>query len=207
MFTHDQIWAAIDRLAESRGFSASGLARQAGLDPTAFNRSKRISPNGKPRWPSTESLAKILAVTDCTMRDLLSLIEGDAPESVSIPILSYDDAKAGRNTPRAKAEHFTLSIDIANTEPDMMFALRVADNRFSPIFREGAILIAARGMKCRADDRVLFHHGTLGLRAGIIDSATKKGTAILLPDDNVFKKIDITEDQLNWTARILWSSH
>ena len=49
MFTHTQIWAGIDRLAASFGFSASGLARQAGLDPTSFNKSKRISPDGKPR--------------------------------------------------------------------------------------------------------------------------------------------------------------
>ena len=74
MFTHTQIWAGIDRLAASFGFSASGLARQAGLDPTSFNKSKRISPDGKPRWPSTESISKILAVTGATMSDFISLI-------------------------------------------------------------------------------------------------------------------------------------
>lgn len=63
MFTHDEIWQAIDNLAAHHGYSPSGLAKRAGLDPTTFNRSKRISPEGKPRWPSTESLSKILTVT------------------------------------------------------------------------------------------------------------------------------------------------
>ncbi|MGE4313039.1 MAG: hypothetical protein AB7E85_02045 [Pseudobdellovibrionaceae bacterium] len=71
MFDHTAIWAAIDRLAKSNNLSTSGLARKAGLDPTAFNRSKRVTPDGKPRWPSTESIAKILAVTESTLTDMM----------------------------------------------------------------------------------------------------------------------------------------
>jgi phage repressor protein C with HTH and peptisase S24 domain len=41
MFTHKQVWNAIDVVAERYGFSASGLAKKAGLDPTSFNPSKR----------------------------------------------------------------------------------------------------------------------------------------------------------------------
>ena len=60
MLTHAQVWSAIDRLAARAGLSASGLARRAGLDPTTFNKSKRITPEGRARWPSTESIAKAL---------------------------------------------------------------------------------------------------------------------------------------------------
>jgi phage repressor protein C with HTH and peptisase S24 domain len=42
--THPQVWNAIDRLAARYGYSASGLAKKAGLDPTSFNKSKRITP-------------------------------------------------------------------------------------------------------------------------------------------------------------------
>ena len=76
MFTHKDIWKAIDKLAEGAGYSPSGLARQAGLDPTTFNKSKRISPDGKPRWPSTESIAKVLDVTGKTLSDIDSLMKG-----------------------------------------------------------------------------------------------------------------------------------
>src|SRR5207302_5353147 len=63
MLTHAQIWTALDRLAARAGLSASGLAKKAGLDPTTFNKSKRITPDGRQRWPSTESVAKSLAAT------------------------------------------------------------------------------------------------------------------------------------------------
>lgn len=75
MFSHTQIWLGLDRLAAARGYSPSGLARLAGLDPTSFNKSKRKSPDGKPRWPSTESLSKVLFVTGATLRDFITLIE------------------------------------------------------------------------------------------------------------------------------------
>src|SRR3954468_16268410 len=55
MLTHSDIWNAVDRLAARAGLSASGLAKKAGLDPTTFNKSKRVTPEGRPRWPSTES--------------------------------------------------------------------------------------------------------------------------------------------------------
>jgi transposase-like protein len=79
MFTHEQIWEAIDQLAERHGYSPSGLARQAGLDPTTFNKSKRTSSEGKPRWPSTESISKILAVTGEQLPELLQTGERDQP--------------------------------------------------------------------------------------------------------------------------------
>lgn len=78
MLTHDQIWQSIDRLAQGHGYSPSGLAKKAGLDPTTFNKSKRVSADGKPRWPSTESIAKILSVTGATMSEFLSLGEDRA---------------------------------------------------------------------------------------------------------------------------------
>jgi len=82
MFTHAQIWRGIDRLASSQGYSPSGLAKMAGLDPTSFNKSKRHSPDDKPRWPSTESLSKVLNVTGATMSDFIALIGDNDDEQV-----------------------------------------------------------------------------------------------------------------------------
>ena len=59
MLRHEDIWRAIDKLAHEHGLTPSGLARRAGLDATTFNRSKRMSREGKLRWPSTESVAKV----------------------------------------------------------------------------------------------------------------------------------------------------
>ena len=80
--THDWIWQAIDALASRKDLSASALAKLAGLDATAFNRSKRFTPEGRPRWPSTESIAKILEVTGTTLDEFADIMNrGPAPAS------------------------------------------------------------------------------------------------------------------------------
>jgi orotate phosphoribosyltransferase len=99
MLSHEDIWNAIDRLAQTFGYSPSGLAKQAGLDPTSFNKSKRLSPDGKPRWPSTESIAKILSVTGATMGEFIALIEG-APIKKSKSSKAPDKEKIARETAR-----------------------------------------------------------------------------------------------------------
>jgi phage repressor protein C with HTH and peptisase S24 domain len=86
MLTHGQVWAALDRLAARAGLSPSGLARRAGLDPTTFNKSKRITADGRERWPSTESLAKALAATGSSMDTYVQLIGDHAREVHSVPL-------------------------------------------------------------------------------------------------------------------------
>src|SRR4029453_16366804 len=89
MLTHDQIWTALDRLAERAGITTSALAKRAGLDPTTFNKSKRITAEGRERWPSTESVAKSLAATNTTIDTFVQLI-GDSARSVqSVPLLGF----------------------------------------------------------------------------------------------------------------------
>lgn len=74
-FTHAQLWKAIDQLARQNGFTSSGLARRAGLDATSFNKSKRIAPNGRPRWPSSENISKVLSVTDTSLSKFAQMVE------------------------------------------------------------------------------------------------------------------------------------
>ena len=78
MLTHKAIWRGIDMLAAKNQLSASGLAKRAGLDPTTFNKSKRTTKQGKPRWPSTESLSKILDATQTTMGEFVALLDDGA---------------------------------------------------------------------------------------------------------------------------------
>ena len=85
MFTHDEVWRGIDRLAKHKGLTASGLARRAGLDPTTFNPSKRITKEDKPRWPSTESLAKILTATETPFNAFVALMSDEAGAAIEPP--------------------------------------------------------------------------------------------------------------------------
>ena len=92
MLTHDQIWTALDRLAERAGLSPSGLAKRAGLDPTTFNKSKRITPDGRERWPSTESVSKALAATNSSIDTFVQLIGDGARTVQSVPLLGFAQA-------------------------------------------------------------------------------------------------------------------
>src|SRR6266852_1802762 len=96
MLTHAQIWMAIDRLAARARLSASGLAKRAGLDPTTFNKSKRITPDGRARWPSTESVAKSLAATGVSAEAFIALIS-DTPKAAAqaVPLIGLAEAAGG----------------------------------------------------------------------------------------------------------------
>src|SRR3982074_3635263 len=95
ILTHQQIWTALDRLAERAGLSPSGLAKRSGLDPTTFNKSKRITPDGRERWPSTESVAKALAATNSSIDTFVQLIGDSARSAQSVPLLNFAQAGAG----------------------------------------------------------------------------------------------------------------
>src|SRR6267142_223270 len=96
MLTHAQIWNALDRLAARAGLSASGLAKRAGLDATTFNKSKRITPDGRQRWPSTESVAKSLAATATDIDTFVKLIDGSGRAVMqSVPLIGFAQASTG----------------------------------------------------------------------------------------------------------------
>src|SRR6267142_5355868 len=96
MLTHEHIWTALDRLAERAGLSPSGLAKRSGLDPTTFNKSKRVTPDGRERWPSTESVAKCLAATSVTIDQFVVSITGSAREAAqTVPAIGFAQAGDG----------------------------------------------------------------------------------------------------------------
>src|SRR5258708_40032477 len=86
MLTHQQVWRAIDALAERHSLSPSGLAKIAGLDPTTFNKSKRETATHKLRWPSTESLAKVLQATGSTLEQFLALVGGESDPRATLKL-------------------------------------------------------------------------------------------------------------------------
>src|ERR1700761_9329757 len=93
--THEQIWTALDRLAERAGLSASGLAKKAGLDPTTFNKSKRVTADGHERWPSTESIAKALTATASSIDHFVQLIGDHSQQARTIPLFGLAQAASG----------------------------------------------------------------------------------------------------------------
>jgi phage repressor protein C with HTH and peptisase S24 domain len=149
MLRHPEIWNAIDRLAADRKLSASGLARRAGLDPTTFNKSKRIARDGRPRWPSTESIAKVLGATSMSFAEFVKYLgDGQAAPSSTvrrIPVIAYAKAAepgyfddAGNPTGSGWDELVFPEI----TDP-AAYALEIAGDALMPVFREGDVVVVS----------------------------------------------------------------
>src|SRR3954467_12552154 len=157
MLTHDQIWGAMDQLAERAGLSASGLAKKAGLDPTTFNKSKRITVEGRPRWPSTESVAKALAATNVTFDAFVHLIQ-DSPRAVqSVPLLGFAQAGAGGfftdgGFPVGKGWD---EVGLPSVNDEHAYALEISGDSMRPAYRDGDVIVVSPGSPIRRGDRVV----------------------------------------------------
>ena len=77
MITNIQTWKAFDKLAMKNNISVSGLARLSGLDATTFNKSKRVFPSGKERWPSMCTVAKVLNSLHMSLADFAQFFSND----------------------------------------------------------------------------------------------------------------------------------
>jgi phage repressor protein C with HTH and peptisase S24 domain len=206
MLRHSEIWRALDRLAAKHGLSASGLARRAGLDPTAFNKSKRKSPTGKPRWPSTESVAKCLAATGESLSGFLALIGERSGVALSrrLPTLGYAKAasagafdEAGHPTGKGWAETDPPGI----SDPDA-FALRITGNTLAPAYRAGDVVVLSPEAEIRRGDRVIVktRNGEILAKELVRQSAQK----IELKSIGSGPSRTLAKSDVLWMARVQW---
>jgi phage repressor protein C with HTH and peptisase S24 domain len=208
-FSHRQIWAALDALAERHGLSASGLARKAGLDPTTFNPSKRASPGGRQRWPSTESIAKALAATGEGPGEFLALAgeRAGVASHRGIPAIGLAEAKkddpfdaAGRPTGPAWAEiGFPAGVD------DACYALKISGGSFAPLFRDGELLIVSPQAPARPGDRVAVRT----LQGELLIAELKDQDAWRLelkPLASGASDRALAREEIAWMSRIIWVS-
>lgn len=215
MLKHNDIWRAIDGLAAQAGLSASGLARKAGLDPTTFNKSKRVTPDGKARWPSTESVAKILEATSVSFGDFVSLIDGALPAArpaaaaalQRIPVIGY--AQAGNDGffddggyPAGTGWDELLFPAVGD---DHAYALEISGDSMEPVYRDGDTIIVAPGAQIRRGDRVVvrLRNSEVMAKQLMRESATR---IELMSINRAHPDRVIPRDEVSWMARIIWAS-
>jgi phage repressor protein C with HTH and peptisase S24 domain len=214
MLSHGRIWEAIDRLAAVNDLSPSGLARKAGLDPTTFNRSKRVAADGRERWPSTESLSKILAATGTDIGDFLGILDhqhrggfGEASSAFrGIPVLGLAQAGAGGFFDDAGFPAGRGWDEIEFPGPDEnIFALEVTGDSMLPLYRDGDTIIVARNAGVKRGDRVVVKTREGEVMAKIMQrrGARQVELASLNPAHAV-RTIPVAE--IEWMGRILWAS-
>jgi phage repressor protein C with HTH and peptisase S24 domain len=211
MLTHKAIWRGIDLLAERKGFSASGLAKRAGLDPTTFNKSKRTTKQGKSRWPSTESVSKILEATATSMAEFVGLIDegGDvaAMPARRIRCLSYsqlerEQAFDASGFPQAGPWE---DIEFPAIADESAYAIELDRDAAPPVLRAGDMLIVSPRSSVRRHDRVLCRRRSGEVELGILLRRTAQRVSLghfARPEDEQ----SIDNSTLAWIARILWIS-
>ncbi|GBR05291.1 putative peptidase [Acetobacter oeni LMG 21952] len=177
------MWDMIDLMAAERGLSVSGLARAAGLDPTALNPSKRRTADGRMRLPRMETLLHLLDAAGVSFSDFAGLTEGltggkkagailrrpvSAPAAeaggallrvirfsrLGLPDL-FDRAflPTGRVADRQWGE---IRSPVTLTGPHD-YAIRLDSDAFEPVFRRGCLLIVSPDVPVREGDRILLH--------------------------------------------------
>ena len=210
MFSHKQVWAAIDTIAERYGFSASGLAKKSGLDPTSFNPSKRNGPDGRPRWPTTESLANLLEASGASLEeftDLLTGRKGQPPKRKQIPLLGL--ARAGKggffDDSGFPVGNGWEEIDVPGVTDATAYALEITGDSMLPVYREGDTIIVSPSATLRKGDRVVVKTTDGQVMAKIMQRQTSK--TVELASFNVShetKSLDMKD--VDWMARIIWAS-
>ncbi|MCW3476585.1 S24 family peptidase [Limobrevibacterium gyesilva] len=213
---HDDIWRALDTLAAEHGLSASGLAKLAGLDPTTFNPSKRSMPDGRARWPSTESLAKVLNATGASLEAFSALVYGAralpgggraAAVARRIPLIGL--AQAGGDGYFDDGGYPVGGgwdeVSLPEVGDPHAYALEISGDSMEPVFRDGDLVIVSPSAPIRRGDRVVVRtaRGEVMAKQLARRSARRVELRSLNPahPDYTF---DLTE--VIWIHRIVWAS-
>jgi len=208
MLTHNQVWGAIDALAASTGMSASGLARRAGLDATTFNKSKRAADSGRPRWPSTESIAKILEATNTPLEQFLGLVNSVVPaRKQTVPLIGLAQAGKGGffddgGFPAGTGWDEIDAPELASTHA---YALEISGDSMSPVYREGDIIIVDPEQHARRGDRVVVKTTEGEVLAKELRRQTAKTLELKSLNAEHEDRV-LAMENVAWVARILWAS-
>ena len=208
MLTHAQIWTAIDRLAAQAGLSPSGLAKRAGLDPTTFNKSKRITSGGRARWPSTESVAKSLAATGVSTEAFVGLIsDGTKAAAQTVPLIGFAEAGAGAyfDDGGFPVGEGWDAIALPSVNDEHAYGLEISGDSMLPAYRKGDVIVVSPAAPIRRGDRVVLktRDGEVTVKQLIRRSAKTIELQSLnaTHPDRTFAAADVL-----WIARIVWVS-
>jgi phage repressor protein C with HTH and peptisase S24 domain len=213
---HEDIWRALDTLAAETGLSASGLARRAGLDPTTFNPSKRRMPDGRPRWPSTESLAKVLDATGASLDAFSELVSGARALASSATIRSVSRRIPLIGLAQAGGEGFFDDggypvgggwdeVSLPEIGDTNAYALEISGDSMEPVFRDGDMVIVSPAAPIRRGDRVVVRttDGEVMAKQLARRSARRVELRSLNPAHPDYS-FDLSE--VTWVHRIVWAS-
>ncbi|GLS00080.1 DNA-binding protein [Brevundimonas denitrificans] len=207
--SHAQLWKAIDALARQEGLSVSALAKRAGLDATSFNPSKRFGPGepARPRWPSTESLIRILSATGLSLGEFAALARDAAERPSTVPMLGM--AQAGQN---GFFDDAGLPVGDGWEQTDLprprdsLLSLRIVGDSMAPLYREGdRVIVDREATEVRKGDRVVVRT-TGGETLAKEVAALTAGVVTLVSVNPAYPPRTVHRGDIVWIGRILWVS-
>jgi len=211
MFSHRAIWDGIDALARRQALSVSALAKLAGLDATAFNVSKRVSKDGRERWPSTESISKVLEATGESFETFLAgagaYVQAETRRPRTVPLLGLAQAGTGGFFDSAGFPAGQGWDEIALPTPgeSSIYALEVQGDSMEPLYREGDRIVVSPTEQVRRGDRVVVKTRDGEVMAKILHRQTGKQIELHSINPAYEPRIfDLSE--VEWMARIIWAS-
>lgn len=204
--SHASVWSALDEVARRTGLSASGLAKAAKLDPTSFNRSKRVGADGRPRWPSTESVAKVLDATGVSFAEFAELAAGAKPRR-GAPLLGFAQAGAEGYFDDAG---FPVGegwdrVDLPGLDQEGIYALEISGDSMAPVYRAGDRIIVGADVQPRKGDRVVVKTAGGEVMAKELVRVTAR-TLELRSLNPAYPDRKLDRREVAWMARILWAS-
>ncbi|MET0545488.1 MAG: helix-turn-helix transcriptional regulator [Caulobacterales bacterium] len=209
---HGQIWAAVDALAARHNLTPSGLAKQAGLDPTTFNKSKRAADGDKPRWPSTESVAKALEAVGESFEAFAILTEGPARSmgrisGKAVPLIGFAQAGADGyfDDSGFPAGQGWDEVRFPGLESDDVYALEITGDSMEPVYRAGDRIVVSPDAQPRRGDRVVVKTTGGEVMAKQLGRMSAKKVE-LLSLNPAYPPREIELANVSWIARIVWAS-
>ncbi len=203
---HGDIWRGIDLLARNHGLSTSGLAKLAGLDATAFNKSKRLPKDGRPRWPSTESISRALDAVGADFNEFAGLVSGC--HSVALPLFRTSDAALTAFFASADPGQDTdlEQVRIPDDEAaESWFVLEIDRDNIRSSYANGDRLIVSRSAPVHLQDLVLIKPRQSSMVAGRLFAQTATKLTMQL-ERHAEKLTEFARSDLEWMGRILWVS-
>lgn len=212
MLSHHQIWSAIDALAKRKGLTPSGLARRAGLDPTTFNKSKRVGNDGRLRWPNTESVARLLEATGATLDEFMALMTAadphrPLPPQRAIPLIGFAEAGVGGffDDGGFPVGQGWDEVEFPEVPDENAYALEVSGDSMLPLYRDGDVVIVSPNTSVRRGDRVIVKTHAGEVMAKVLTRKTARNIELQsLNPEHENRTIALSD--IDWIARIIWAS-
>jgi len=209
MLRHADIWTAIDNFARAHGLSPSGLARRAGLDSTTFNKSKRITREGKPRWPSTESISKILDAMNSNFGEFIVHLGSESAQGLAqrVPVIGFVEAGSegffdDAGYPIGSGWDETIFPQVGDPHA---YALEISGDSMQPIYRDGDIVVVSPQGSIRRGDRIVVKTKEGEVLAKELKRQSSKRIELLSLNRAYGDRI-LPMENVDWMARIVWVS-